>query len=234
MSNPAQDEFNQLMSNNTERRIQHPEDATADSDNDFSHSSTTLAGTPTSRTRSGKPSKTSLKSSLRNRDSSDEDDDLNDGRQTKRNPYYIPNNHGYHEKTGPKGVISDARNWEYERRMGNKNTYMRTENMVLPKGQHLHTEGTQPQRRDKGRKEDEEDELDEEDDTDFMRKWKERRQEELQAGKLNTAPGGRKGRYGRFRTVDAMGFLEVVEKTPRDTVVVVYVFDDQVCYACRS
>lgn len=228
MSNPAQDEFNQLMSSNTERRTQHPEDASADSDNDFSHSSTTLAATPTSRIRSSKPSKTSLKSSLRNRDSSGEDSDLDDGRQTKRNPYYIPNNHGYNENTGPKGVISDARNWEYERRMGNKNTYVRTENMVLPKGQRLHLdEEQQPSRRGKGNEKDEED-LDDEDDTDFMRKWRERRQEELQAGRLNTTPGGRKGRYGRFRTVDALSFLEVVEKTPKDTVVVVYVFDDQV------
>lgn len=236
MNNPAQDEFNDLMAANAARVTHHPEDAPSSSDTEetnYTRSSSTLVPDTISSRPSGKPSKSSLRSSAYNhRRSSDSDSDVETGRGSSRGrtPYYIPNNHGYNENTGPKGVIADARAFERERRLGNKNTYVRTEGMVLPKMQHLQGEdGHLQQRRPDGANgTDEDEDLDEEGGADdFMRKWREKREEELRSGKWSGGARGR-GRYGTMNTVDALGFLDAVERVPRDTVVLVYVYDDEV------
>jgi hypothetical protein len=43
-----------------------------------------------------------------------------------------------------------------------------------------------------------------------------------------TSPSVR--RYGRFDEVDALGYLDAIEKVTRDTIVVVFVYDHEVCY----
>lgn len=230
MSNPAQDEFNKLVDSQNSRRTQHPEDAASFTSNEDTRSSTLVPSTVNSPR---KPSKNSLRSSAYNNcDSSGEDSDVENRIPRRKNtPYYIPNNHGYNENTGPKGVIADARAFERERRLGNKTTYVRTEGMVLPKMQHLqlgqeeHTTGGARHTNGSNSDLDEDDDLDDE----FVRRWREKRGEEIKSGKWNgTYAMRRKGRYGTMKTMDAFGFLEALERTPRDTVVAIYVFDELV------
>lgn len=233
MTTAAQDEFNNLVASNNTRLTSHPEDQfLSDTESSkFTQSSSTLV--ESSPNRSARPSKTSLRGSKYDgRDSSDEDSDReNRARQRKSTPYYIPNHHGYNENTGPKGVIADARAFEREKRNRSKHTYVRTEGMVLPKMQHLQDNQHERSNYDRGRSSDEE--LDDEDD-DFMQTWREKRGEELKSRTgHNMHPGRRKGRYGTMKAVDALGFLDAVEKSPRNTVVLVYVYDEEVrCHAC--
>lgn len=238
MSNPAQDEFNSLVATQSPRFTQHPEDAashTSNEDTSYAQSSSTLV--PSTANSPHESSKNSLRSSAYNtHDSSGEDSDIENQIPLRKNtPYYIPNNHGYNENTGPKGVIADARAFERERRLGNKITYVRTEGMVLPKMQHLQLrqeEHTSAGAKNNKSNDSDQDEEDDEDD-DFMRHWREKRGEEIKSGKWNgTYAVRRKGRYGSMKTVDAFGFLEALERTPRDTVVAIYVFDELVCVAC--
>lgn len=64
-----------------------------------------------------------------------------------------------------------------------------------------------------------------------MKKWRESRLRELQnAGQRirsrTTSPSRRI--YGGLPNVDGLGYLDAIEKVPRDTTVVVYIYDDQV------
>jgi len=229
MTNLAQDEFDDLIASNKTRRTQHPEDTALEKaeDADFNQSFSTLVGTETNR--SYRPSKTSLRGSKYNgRDSSGEDSDPEPaGLKRKSTPYYIPNHHGYNENTGPKGVIADARAFEREKRLRSKHTYVRTEGMVLPKMQHLE------EQHDKSRtvNENSTDENLEDEEDDFVRSWREKRGVELKSGgRQNMHPARRRGRYGTMKTVDPLGFLDAVEKCPRNTIVLVYVFDEEVRY----
>lgn len=236
MSNPAQDEFDALVSLK-EKPSHHPDDGDSTSSETEDTNSSTLVPPSASQSQYSK----SLRSST-HRDSSGEDSDADNevARRTSR-PYYIPSKHGYDANTGPKGVIADARAFENEKRAGNKATYVRTENMVLPKMQRLALGAGQREARDGADDEDEdEDAMDSEGEDDYVRRWRERRAGELRTRKNSAiaagSGGGRRGRYGSLRGVDAMGFLAAVEESSAGTVVVVFVFDDQVrlCYATNA
>ncbi|KFY00226.1 hypothetical protein V490_01427, partial [Pseudogymnoascus sp. VKM F-3557] len=67
-----------------------------------------------------------------------------------------------------------------------------------------------------------------EDDEEFLEKWREERRKELERDgsdirNRRTSPSVR--RFGRFDEVDALGYLDAIEKVGRDTVVVVFVYD---------
>ncbi|KAL5347867.1 hypothetical protein ACLOAV_007278 [Pseudogymnoascus australis] len=67
-----------------------------------------------------------------------------------------------------------------------------------------------------------------EDDEEFLEKWREERRKELERDgsdirNRRTSPSVR--RYGRFDEVDALGYLDAIEKVGRETVVVVFVYD---------
>ena len=87
------------------------------------------------------------------------------------------------------------------------------------------------------------DELEEEE-SDFMKQWRESRLQELR-GKSVIASNSAADRWGMGRTakliyegltaVDGEGFLEVVDGSPREVVVVVFVWDDRVSFlSCAS
>jgi hypothetical protein len=70
-------------------------------------------------------------------------------------------------------------------------------------------------------------------DEEFLERWRQQRREELQREgndirNRRTSPSVR--RYGRFDEVDALGYLDAIEKVTRDTIVVVFVYDHEVCY----
>ena len=123
--------------------------------------------------------------------------------------------------TGVKGVIADARSFEEARRSGSwRNKFSR---------------GNSASRADKRAssatflKDDGEGSASE--DEEFLERWRAQRREELQRGgndirNRRTSPSVR--RYGRFDEVDAMGYLDAIEKVGRDTIVVVFVYDHEV------
>jgi hypothetical protein len=72
---------------------------------------------------------------------------------------------------------------------------------------------------------------DEEADEGFMSRWRQGRLKELQNGGYESGihKSGRTRRsYGVLTTVDGEGYLDAVEKSPAQTVVIVYIYDDMV------
>jgi hypothetical protein len=118
--------------------------------------------------------------------------------------------------TGVKGVIADARSFEQARREGSRKVG-----------------GKEGRVNGNGGEEEELDTLDAlEEDEEFLEKWREERRKELERDgsdirNRRTSPSVR--RYGRFDEVDALGYLDAIEKVGRETVVVVFVYDIEVC-----
>ena len=123
--------------------------------------------------------------------------------------------------TGVKGVIADARSYEEARRSGSwRNKASRSTSRGAP--------GTvSPSQFAKDG-----DDGSASDDEGFLERWREARRLEIQREgsdirNRRTSPSVR--RYGRFDEVDALGYLDAIEKVGRDTVVVVFVYDHEVC-----
>jgi len=128
--------------------------------------------------------------------------------------------------TGVKGVIADARSFEAAKREG---TWKAKLHITQAHGQEKKLQ------RRRNREADSclvrEDVGDEEE---FLEQWREaRRREMMREGNdirnRRTSPSIR--RYGRFDEVDALGYLDAIEKVGRETVVVVFVYDAEVCPA---
>jgi hypothetical protein len=123
--------------------------------------------------------------------------------------------------TGVKGVIADARSFEEARRnTGWRNRFSRGNSLskVDKRTSFINKDGGS-------------DVDSASDDEEFLERWRQQRREEMQnEGKdirnRRTSPSVR--RYGRFDEVDAMGYLDAIEKVGRETVVVVFVYDDAV------
>ena len=206
----ANDEFNDLM-RDKERRTQHP----ADDDSDDARSFLNL--------------------------SDDEDDDATPVGSTADPDDFAPRSSmssarhtipltRYGANTGPKGVISDAQNFRDSKR--NHRISMRSNSTlpslgpgrVSPPSQTLVAE-------EKITEFDEDLEEDWADDDDFMRKWRRSRLKEMQNGTRNSKLHSReksKRLWGSLTTVDGNGYLDALDKSPRDGVVVVYIYDDYV------
>jgi len=129
--------------------------------------------------------------------------------------------------TGVKGVIADARSYEEARRNGSWRSR-------LSPGRST-SRNTSTSRADKRAStisflmDDGEGSASE--DEEFLERWREQRRKELESegsGIRNrrTSPSVR--RYGRFDEVDALGYLDAIEKVTRETVVVVFVYDEDV------
>ena len=205
----AQEEFDQLMSGKS-RKNGHPEDADArsflnlsDEDDDEDRSTPTASVAPTAEATT-RPS-------------------MSASRHT------IPLTR-YGANTGPKGVISDAQHFLDQRRMQRRSSRSST---VLPS----HSEAQEPSFGQRLRAEkladQQEEELDDEDvdDEDFMSEWRQTRLKELQGGAYGSSMRSR-GRdrrtFGVLSTVDSHGYLDAVEGSSADTVVVVYIYDEMV------
>lgn len=126
--------------------------------------------------------------------------------------------------TGVKGVIADARNYENakkskwsEKMRSARRSVIGLTSMKMTNGQNSDSEHSG-----------------EEDEEHFLRQWRESRRRELEAEDRSrvrnrrTSPTMRT--YGRFEEVDAMGYLDAIEKVSRDTTVVVFVYDPEVRY----
>jgi len=124
--------------------------------------------------------------------------------------------------TGVKGVIADARSFEQARRQVGWRGVQSGEKS---------REAGRINGGEMGGREEEEEGLEEDDE--FLERWREERRREIaregnDIRNRRTSPSVR--RYGRFDEVDALGYLDAIEKVRRETVVVVFVYDVEVCF----
>lgn len=126
--------------------------------------------------------------------------------------------------TGVKGVIADARNYENAR----KSKW--SEKMRSARRSVIGLTSIKPSQ-DKAS---DEEHSGEEEEEQFLRQWRESRRRELESEDRSrvrnrrTSPSMRT--YGRFEEVDALGYLDAIEKVSRDATVVVFVYDQEVRY----
>ena len=136
----------------------------------------------------------------------------------------------YGANTGPKGVISDAQNFRDSRRQ--HRTSVRSTSTLASQMQNGLSMRDQPPT-EKVPVSDEEEEDDELDD-DFMTQWRRSRLQELQKGGHGSKMHSRQRStrlWGSLTKVDGEGYLDALDKSPADTVVVVYIYDDSVSCA---
>ncbi|KAI9838147.1 MAG: hypothetical protein M1837_002642 [Sclerophora amabilis] len=133
--------------------------------------------------------------------------------------YHIPA-HTVDANTGPKGVIADARSFERAKWQG-----WRSRKSPAPKSGGKES----PPRRRWHEKTGSSEGSAEDDDEDFMQRWRNNRLTELKTtGEVrNRRQSPSMRQFGRMETVDAVGYLDAVEKVGPDTVVVVCIYDDQ-------
>jgi len=130
--------------------------------------------------------------------------------------------------TGVKGVIADARSFEEARNKtgGWRQRFSRS------------VSATRSDKRTSSAtflKDDGEGSASEDDE--FLERWRQQRRMEIQEVGSNirnrrTSPSVR--RYGRFDEVDALGYLDAIEKVGRETIVVVFVYDPDVRFLPSS
>ncbi|KAJ9491043.1 hypothetical protein VN97_g2208 [Penicillium thymicola] len=202
----AQEEFNQLVNSNRSRFTSHPEDH-LDSDPHFSDDE------PSSHLRS-----------RQTLDSSDEEDDADMvSSRTANTNYHIPNT-VYEANTGPKGVIADAQAFERARKKSFRRTLLSVAGLDSNNSPSFSSKST----RDDAplAPGDQSSASEDDDEARFLRKWRQSRMHELQ-GRNNRRPSPRGRRYGSVETVDAVGYLDAIEKVTSDTVVVVCIYDHE-------
>ncbi|KAK6438424.1 hypothetical protein LTR95_005377 [Oleoguttula sp. CCFEE 5521] len=207
MASLAQAELNDLMRDKS-HRSNHPED-----DNDDARSFLNL---------------------------SDDDDDRTPPASTLDSDGYVPRastssahptipRTRYGANTGPKGVISDAQNYRDSQRV-HRTSLRSTSTLPQHIGQKLSRREQILEEKRGEEDDDEDDEFGLEDgDGEFMSKWREGRLKELQGGGFESKMHSRvrqRRLFGAMVTVDGDGYLEAVEGSGGDTVVVVYIYDD--------
>lgn len=152
-------------------------------------------------------------------DSSDEDED---NMVSSRAPtYHIPNT-VFDANTGPKGVIADAQAFERARKKSFRRTLLSVAGLDS-NGPSFGSKSTRDESADQSSGSEDDDEAR------FLRKWRASRMNELQ-NRSNRRPSPRGRRFGSVETVDAVGYLDAIEKVTSETVVVVCIYDHQVCF----
>ena len=127
--------------------------------------------------------------------------------------------------TGVKGVIADARSYETARKSKWKNRVQAARRSIFGLD-------SVAQQSLKSESDTDEDCQSGSDDDAFLAQWRESRRRELEAeatkGIRNrrTSPSVRE--YGRLDEVNALGYLDAIEKVTRETTVVVFVYDHEV------
>ena len=143
--------------------------------------------------------------------------------------YQIPSTH-FENNTGPKGVIADAQSYERARKRSFRQTIYGLSNVLSINMMGMSEKlSASTRRRGSGKSASESSE----DEDEFMKSWREKRMQELQAqGRdiRNRRLSPSKRSWGNVTSVDPMGYLDAIEKVPDDVVVVVLIFDEEVCF----
>jgi len=210
MASAAQDEFNELM-RDKERRSTHPEDG-----EDDARSFLNLSDDDEDEDRTPPASNT-------------DPDEYHPRASTSSARHVIPRTR-YGANTGPKGVISDAQHFRDSRRVHMTSQRSSMTSVVAAPMQDPRTMWSRDHPVSEKQMESDEEDLGLDDgDMDFMHKWRQGRLKELQNGGTGSkmhSRGRSRRLYGGLTTVDGEGYLEAVEKSGADTVVVVYIYDD--------
>ena len=206
MSSAAQDEFNALFRNQGCRDAGHPED------------------TPHSSDTSESPSEN--EDTLRTSDDNDDASPTRTSNTMASAVYHIPRTTTFDANTGPKGVIADAKAFDRARKRSFRQTLYAFSNGLSGNASDKRTGSNIAREKSPGADVSADDGEDE-----FMLQWRASRMIELQT--TGHDPRTRrhspsKRRYGRMDAVDAVGYLDAVEKVPAETVVVVCIYDDKV------
>lgn len=213
-SSAAQDEFNALFNKGSYTTGKtHPEDR----DSIRRSSSTARNNSKGSEvSRSPSPAQSFLL------DDDDEDNTAEDlAVKAMRGTYYVPRA-ARQANTGPKGVIADAQAFEQARRQAQS---IRS----VARKPRQSTHGSPPAAY---KSEEFSSGSDMEDDEQFLESWRQKRLLELNNRNMSNVlgrDGGKKKTYGTLKRVDAEGFLNAVEGSPADTVVMVLINDHTVC-----
>ncbi len=164
-------------------------------------------------------------------DPGDDGDTLHNMSATTTATYHLPRTF-FDANTGPKGVIADAQSFERAKKHSLRNTILNLTNgsyfQSSTKRQPPNLPRTGSDTTEKSGSG-----LDEEDNDEFMEQWRQSRLKELSAGgsqKQRRRQSPSKRKWGFFKEVDADEYLDAVEKTASDTVVVVCIYDPEVCH----
>ena len=125
-------------------------------------------------------------------------------------------------------MIADAQSYERARKRSFRQTLYGLSNALSANVEKFSTSG---RRRGSGKSASESSE----DEDEFMRSWREKRMQELQAqGRdiRNRRLSPSKRSWGKLTTVDPIGYLDAIEKVSSDTVVVVLINDEEVSLNC--
>lgn len=213
----AQDEFDRLIQANRDSSRTHPEDRDQSDDDSLANNNAAAEDD--------------------NYELSDADSDYGDhikrgedgGNMVSRTAAYTVPTTVFEANTGPKGVIADAQSFERARKKSFRRTLLSAagldSNSRLFGGNSSNNNITQHSQTSSSPPSDEEDE--------FMRRWRESRLQELQE-RSQRRPSPSKRVYGRVDTVDAEGYLNAIERVASDTVVVVCIYDPEVCLSPQS
>lgn len=209
MSTPAQDEFNDLIAKNTHRETLHPEDR---DDPDFSDSQDLSEEDAYRNAQIDAAMRIPTMDRFNGAGAAD----------IKLPPSTFDSG----RSTGVKGVIADARNYEAARKNKWRNR-VRTARASI-----FGLEGaSMPSKSDSDSDEDAKSTSSDAEEA-FLQEWRETRRRQLEADanrsvrNRRTSPSVRV--YGRLDEVDALGYLDAIEKVSRETVVVVFVYDHEV------
>lgn len=203
MTTEAQDEFDRLVANNTHRETVHPEDR---DDANSQHGSDLSEEEQYRNSRIDEAMRMPTAAAA----------------EFKLPPVSFDSG----RSTGVKGVIADARSYESARKTKWRNRAASVRKSVF---------GTPRSSGNKSESESEEAIFsggDDEEEEEFLSMWREARRQELEkeVGQAirtrRTSPSTRI--YGRMDEVDAMGYLDAIEKVNRDTTVAVFVYDHEV------
>lgn len=205
----AQDEFNELM-RDKDRKTGHPEDDGLDGQSFLNLSDSENENTPSA-------SAVDVDEALSRQN-------IGQARTT------IPLTR-YEANTGPKGVIADAQNFRDSRRL-HRVSMRAGPNLSFWPLSRLEQEALSSEKID-----DEDADSEDVEDHDFMQKWRMSRLKELQSGAHDGKIYNRQRKsrmWGGLSTVDGNGYLNAVDNAPADTVVVVYIYDDEVSCQYRQ
>ena len=211
----AQEEADRFLSNK-DRATTHPEDA-FDSDN---HSDSEEKNTAADSYHS---------------DPGEDEDTLHSMLATSTATYYVPRTF-FDANTGPKGVIADAQSFTRAKKQSLRKSFLN-----LANGSHFQANSKSPEptpsRMGSDPTEKSGSGLDDDQEDRFMEQWRQNRLKELSAGgslKHQRRQSPSKRKWGFSKEVDADGYLDAVEKTPSDTVVVVCIYDPEVCHVLSA
>ncbi|KAI0178321.1 thioredoxin-like protein [Pestalotiopsis sp. NC0098] len=124
--------------------------------------------------------------------------------------------------TGVKGVIADARAYEEARQLRWRDKIRAARRSVF--GVNHVKSGSNSQSEDSDGEIDADEEV-------FLQQWRDNRRQELEqeskSGVRNRRTSPSLRMFGRMDTVDALGYLDAIERVGRETIVVVFVYDHE-------